>query len=380
MELSTILSSQPSSIVPEVQPHTIHPPPPPPPSLRSSGHNAFYSAERLVLDTRATQRPGVMTSASPIDTLAGAASASSANGSVSPRQTASPKHVQFELLFADGPQYRARLPLRVQIYPHDSTDSIVTTVKNFYGLYPRPNEGKGVSFEDDQGNTLIARYENFSNNMVVHVRVIEETPPPYAVNGSAPFQPAPTLSQPFVPAECGPSTALHGDQQYIQRPSSRTSRIRSQSPNGGRGRRSASVSTDPTTGKKGRSRSSKNRSANGDSLNESMNGYSSGDGAPGSVSSKIKEQIGNTDISVDNIVEGGRRKRAKFESSVSPSWFSRIQYHCNLTSTSHRSCHYLHLLRCQLPRPTLPYPQRAALNTSDRLSLLPTPANTRTHS
>ena len=49
-----------------------------------------------------------------------------------------------------------------------------------------------------------------------------------------------------------------------------------------------------------------------------MNGYSSGDGAPGSVSSKTRsEHIGNTEISLDNIVEGGRRKRAKFESSVS---------------------------------------------------------------
>jgi len=49
-----------------------------------------------------------------------------------------------------------------------------------------------------------------------------------------------------------------------------------------------------------------------------MNGYSSGDGAPSSASGKTKEQLGNTDISVENIVEGGRRKRAKFESSVCP--------------------------------------------------------------
>jgi hypothetical protein len=48
-----------------------------------------------------------------------------------------------------------------------------------------------------------------------------------------------------------------------------------------------------------------------------MNGYSSGDNAPGSSSGKSKEQIGSTEISLDNIVEGGRRKRAKFESSVS---------------------------------------------------------------
>jgi hypothetical protein len=49
-----------------------------------------------------------------------------------------------------------------------------------------------------------------------------------------------------------------------------------------------------------------------DSFNDAMGGYSSGDGA----TSSTKEQFGNTDISVENIVEGGRRKRAKFESSV----------------------------------------------------------------
>ena len=95
------------------------------------------------------------------------------------------------------------------------------------------------------------------------------------------------------------------------------------SPNG-RGRRSASASTNPPPLKKSRSRSgfkSRGSSAHGsfaDNQSDGMNGYSSGDGAPGSVSSKTKsEHIGNTEISLDNIVEGGRRKRAKFESSVS---------------------------------------------------------------
>ncbi|ROW15928.1 hypothetical protein VPNG_02659 [Cytospora leucostoma] len=49
-----------------------------------------------------------------------------------------------------------------------------------------------------------------------------------------------------------------------------------------------------------------------------MNGYSSGNDAPGSASGKSKEQMPSTEISLDNIVEGGRRKRAKFESSELP--------------------------------------------------------------
>ncbi|KKY37026.1 putative c6 finger domain-containing protein [Diaporthe ampelina] len=128
-----------------------------------------------------------------------------------------PRSVKFELV-TDSTQYRARLPMRVQIYPHDTTESIITTVKNFYGLYPSATSCPGVSFEDEHGNTIIGRYENFRHNSVV----------------------------------------------------------------------------------------------------DSMNGYSSGDNAPGSSSGKSKEQIGSTEISLDNIVEGGRRKRAKFESSELP--------------------------------------------------------------
>lgn len=249
-----------------------------------------------------------MASASPNEPFP-SASAGSNSGSASPRQPVTPKHVQFELLFPESPQYRARLPLRVQIYPHDDTESIISTVKNFYGLY---HGGKGVSFEDDRGNTLIARYENFSNNMVVYVRVIQESPPPPAPFAANAFQPAPIEYE---------TQQLN---QNIPRPVSRASRQRSPSPNGGRGRRSASASTNPTAGKKGRSRSTKNRGANYDNRSDSINGYSSGDGASASVSSKAKEQIGNTDISVENIVEGGRRKRAKFESSVSLITRSRI--------------------------------------------------------
>lgn len=257
-----------------------------------------------------------MASASPIETFPGSAVGPS-SGTTSPQQRVTPKHVQFELLFPESPQYRARLPLRVQIYPHDSTESIVTTVKNFYGLYPHPTSGgKGVSFEDDQGNTLIARYENFINNMVVYVRVIEESSPPPAAFGPSPF-PSTPMDALYHAAEYAPPPAQHLDQQHITRPSSRTSRKRSPSPNGPRGRRSESVGTNPTVGKKGRSRSSRTRGPNYENHSDSINGYSSGDGAPGSSSGKAKEQIGNTDISVENIVEGGRRKRAKFESSVS---------------------------------------------------------------
>lgn len=234
----------------------------------------------------------------------GAALAGLHSGSVSPRTVTAPKAVQFVLVFQHSP-YQGRLPLRVSIYPHDTTDSIITTVKNFYGLYSGPGISKGVSFEDEDGNTLIARYENFKGNMIVRVRVIDEPlgPDYHAALGGA---------QSHLNADGYPTQAY----SHAPRPTSRTSRMRSPSPNGGRGRRSNSTGANPIAGKKGRSRSSKNRSqTNGDGHGDSFSGYSSGDGA--GSSSRSKEQLGNTDISVENIVEGGRRKRTKFESSVS---------------------------------------------------------------
>jgi hypothetical protein len=225
-------------------------------------------------------------------------------------QGSAPKAVKFVLVSSQSPQFRARLAMRVNIFPHDETESIVTTVKNFYGLYSDATTSRGVSFEDENGMTLIASYENFKDNMTIQVRVHEEP-------SQAPAALGPPLS--FSTTDAGPPYS-NGDPlhplaaqslgSHISRPGSRTSRKRSLSPGGGRGRRSASANTNS----KARSRSSRTL---GQDAGDSANGYSSGDGAPGSVSSKSKEQIGNTEISVENIVEGGRRKRAKFESSVS---------------------------------------------------------------
>ncbi|EFY97295.1 Zn(2)-Cys(6) zinc finger domain protein [Metarhizium robertsii] len=263
-----------------------------------------------------------MASMSPINTSVPVSGDSSNGGSVSPRQSATPKNVAFELLFLESPQYRARLPMRVQIYPHDTTDSIVTTVKNFYGLYSGPTGSKGVSFEDEHGNTLIARYENFRNNMVVYVRVIEESPAASTGYSQHAFhQQSIGAAESYYEQDNYQPQQMHAPcyAQDVARPGSTASRRRSPSPSGSRGRRSDSTGTNE---KQGRSRSAKDRRAfnhaHSDAYSDSMNGYSSGDGAPSSTSGKSKEQLGTTDISVENIVEGGRRKRAKFESSELP--------------------------------------------------------------
>ncbi len=235
-----------------------------------------------------------------------------------------PKNVAFELLFEGDTKYRARLPMRVQIFPHDTTDSIVTTVKNFYGLYD--GAAKFVSFEDEGGNTLIARYENFRNNMVVYVRVVPDNPQPSLPAGQMLYHSAsPTgihmmahdedASQMLPPY---PAQALSYGQP-VSRPLSRAARKRSVSPRSGRNQRSSST-------QKGRSWpgvKSRDASAHGnlEELNsDGINGYSSSDGGAGSLTGSRKarsEQLASAEISLDNIVEGGRRKRAKFESSVS---------------------------------------------------------------
>ncbi|KAF5877210.1 putative c6 finger domain-containing protein [Botrytis fragariae] len=245
---------------------------------------------------------------------------------MSPAGSPTPKSVAFELLFTQSPQHRARLPMRVQIFPHDTTDSIIATVKNFYGLYADGAGAKGVSFEDEQGNTLIARYENFRNNMVVYVRVIQEEPSD-AYGPSSYGSGSPRLQQAYYPGETHlpPHQALNYGHP-VSRPTSRTSRKRSTSPGQGRGRRSVSASINqPLPAKKSRSRSgfkSRGSSTHGsfqELHSDGLNGYSSGDGGAGSVTSRAKsEHLGNTEISLDNIVEGGRRKRAKFESSELP--------------------------------------------------------------
>lgn len=225
-----------------------------------------------------------------------------------PPANPTPKNVAFELLLDENSKVRARIPMRVQIYPHDTTDSIVTTVKNFYGIYD--GTASGVSFEDENGITLIARYENLRNNMTVYVRVIPI--PAYSefygehYYGSVPMK-RPNLGEPFHMVGMPPAHVLeHG--RPPSRPASRIARKRSASPSG-RSRRSASQNKQSSrAGNKSRGSSTHG------SFRE--DGYSDTDGTYGSKKTR-NEQFASSDISMDNILQDGRRKRPKFESSVS---------------------------------------------------------------
>jgi hypothetical protein len=237
------------------------------------------------------------------------------------------KNVTFQYVLNEASQAKARLPMRVNIFPHDGTDSIIATVKNFYGLY----DGNGVSFEDADGNTLIARYENFADKQIIYVRVADEV----VSNVGTPSHTA----SPRRP-RLGPAFEMpHVLGQSISRPSSRAAKKRSASPVSVSGHRSNSVSTI-----KSRQKKSRMGSVHGD------DGDSDSDVGNASVTSSRRGKIdvvASAEISVDNIVEGGRRKRARFDSSVSLSYHVLVVSNLltrNSPFSSHLKFHFL--VRC----------------------------------
>ena len=221
-----------------------------------------------------------------------------------------PKTIAFELLLDEASKTRARIPLRILVNPHDDTESIITTVKNFYGIY----DGQGVSFEDIDGNVLIARYENLPDKSVVYVRTVA---PPLHFAGL--FQYSHGLSDPQRKTTLGEAFQMmpphvHEQVHSPSRPSSRLARKRSTSPTTLRGRRSASqqkASCFPAS--RG---SSVNGSTHGD---DAANGYSDSDAGRSSITGSRKarsEQFASAEISLENVVQEGRRGQTLFESSV----------------------------------------------------------------
>jgi hypothetical protein len=222
------------------------------------------------------------------------------------------KSVSFELLLDEGSKTRARIPLRVVLNTHDSTESIITTVKNFYGIY----DGHGVSFEDALGNTLIASYDNLAHNSTVHVRIVPalqaaSNANPHAFHIENGYEPRrrPSLGEPFsmVPPH------MREQSHSPSRPASRVARKRSTSPTQGRGRRSASQQKGTSYGA-----ASRGSSANG-SFHED-NGYSDSEAGRSSISGSKKaksEQFASSDISTANVLQDGRRGQPIFDSSVS---------------------------------------------------------------
>ena len=241
------------------------------------------------------------------------------------------KLISFELPLDSGTSHKARLPLRVLIHPHDTTESIIATVKNFYGLYGGATQS--VSIEDARGYTLIPTYENLADKMTVYVRVMSDFAPTWQSSEQLPVQGGSSLRAHRHPNEglqmLPPQHAqILSYGEPMSRPASRVARKQSASPRLGKANRSISA-------QKGRARSG-NMSREGsfqgypgEFNSDAMKGYSSSDGEGGSATSSRKarsELLASAEISRDNIVEGNRRKKAKFESSVSLSLYVYQRY------------------------------------------------------
>ena len=232
---------------------------------------------------------------------------------------ADPKHITFELIFNGDLRNRARLPMKVQIFPHDNTDGIVSTVKNFFGLYDEALGG--VSFEDVTGNTLIASYENFENSMTVYVRVSPGPVPSWQTHQETLSHPEhlPQLEEGFrMPPPH--STQLVHPSQSVSRPSSRPGRLQSGSPQMYGSQRAPSLPKSRVrTGIKREGLDTSFQQRLEELNSEAIKGYNSSDGDAASATSSFRarnEHLASAEISEANIVEGGRRQKAKFESSV----------------------------------------------------------------
>ncbi|KAK5947374.1 hypothetical protein PMZ80_001524 [Knufia obscura] len=225
-----------------------------------------------------------------------------------PRATRShaAKSVCFELLLDDRSKTRARIPLRVLVNTHDTTESIITTVKSFYGIY----DGNGVSFEDAAGHTLIASYDNFNHDTTVYVRsVAGQAQPPQPVANTQNSPRRPSLGEPF--SMLPPHMREHS-QSPTRRSSSRNISKRSVSPSRDRGRRSNSQQ------QRGSHVDSRNSSAHGSYRD---NDFSDSDAGQSSISGSKKarsEQFASAEISAANVLLDGRRGQAIFDSSTLP--------------------------------------------------------------
>lgn len=231
------------------------------------------------------------------------------------------KSIAFELLLDEGSKTRARIPLRVVLNAHDNIESIITTVKNFYGIY----DNHGVGFEDQWGNTLIASYENLRANSTVYVRIVAGVQLPSTAhmngthlseNGAEPRR-RPSLGEPFQMLPPHMREQSHSP----SRPSSRLAYKRSISPTQGRGRRSASQ-------QKGSSHATISRGSSANGSYHEDNGYSDSEAGRSSISGSKRarsEQFASSDISTANVLQDGRRGGPIFDSSVndqsgSPFW------------------------------------------------------------
>src|SRR2546423_9699157 len=178
--------------------------------------------------------------------------------------------------------------------------------------------------------------------MVVYVRTVASPQPPqtqaYQLKQGLEWHKKTSLGEPFQMLPPNSIDHTHSP----SRPTSRLARKRSTSPQFGRGRRSASQQKSGAVS----NTASRGSSAHGSHQDDA---YSDSDGGQSSLAGSKKarsEQFASAEISLENVLQDGRRKGPSFESSVSSTVFlpaRRVNFNPRLThSCNDRNCHSLY--------------------------------------
>ncbi|TGZ80580.1 hypothetical protein EX30DRAFT_372208 [Ascodesmis nigricans] len=190
-------------------------------------------------------------------------------------------------------------PKMFQIRPHDTTDSIMDTVKHLLGVSRQYD--LGVSLEDEQETSFIPSYDNFIDGQTVYVRIEE------------------TVSHSYIHRHSYNLRQNGGGSNSSRSYDYPTSR--SVSPNS-RGGRSASA----TGRQRALKRASLHQDPDDDRYLEDFAHDGQWYGIPSQQflpddyeGSRTKAgSVASADISVENILEGSRRKRPKFSADELP--------------------------------------------------------------
>lgn len=199
------------------------------------------------------------------------------------------KHVRFIHLLDGGE--KNRLTLSTKINTHDSTQSIIDAVRNFFGLFTCR-----LGFEDITGSHIIPSYDNFEDNATIYLRGDPDAtaePIQYALD---PQNLSPTKTFPMLPP---------ASNQPLSRSGSRLSNGFQLAPGF---EYTPQVSPTKNAGFDASPAEFTDHRGTGEWLMQ-LPGGSVEDATGGS-------KIASAEISEANIVDGGRRKRAKFDTQV----------------------------------------------------------------
>lgn len=210
------------------------------------------------------------------------------------------KTVSFQLRGTDAE------PKTFYIRPHDTTDSIMDTVKHLFGL-SRQYE-LGISLEDCHGLSFIPSHENFADGMMVYVRIEDSLPRNFAHRHSYDLRrshPAASRSSASYSASsrsvspqsrgrrsCS-AAALHGRPRSLKRPAAAASQAAATA--------DADADAEPELWHPDAHWYLPHQSLLPDEEEEPRTKAAS---------------VASADISLENIVEGSRRKRPKFSADV----------------------------------------------------------------